>query len=182
MQSKDYFKKLSDLISNLNYEEFDIGAKLIKEAWQNGNQVITLGNGGSSLTAIHFTNDWNKSIFLSSGKPFRGRSLVDNIGLLMAYSNDFSFEDVFREQLKNILCEGDLVIAISGSGNSENIIRAVEYANDNNAVTLGLSGFDGGKLKKISQNSIWANVNDMQLVEDIHAIFGHFVMQKLCNY
>jgi D-sedoheptulose 7-phosphate isomerase len=100
----------------------------------------------------------------------------------MAYSNDFSFEDVFREQLKNILCEGDLVIAISGSGNSENIIRAVEYANDNNAVTLGLSGFDGGKLKKISQNSIWANVNDMQLVEDIHAIFGHFVMQKLCNY
>jgi D-sedoheptulose 7-phosphate isomerase len=78
--------------------------------------------------------------------------------------------------------EGDLVIAISGSGNSENVIRAIEYANNNGAVTLGLSGFNGGKLKNLAHYSIWANINDMQISEDIHAIFGHIVMQKLCSF
>jgi len=179
--SLNYFNRLKNVIDSLNSNEFDSALDLIYEAWQNGKQIITLGNGGSSMTALHFITDWNKMIYLSSNKSFKGRSLVDNMGLIMAYGNDISFDDIFIEQLKNILDPGDLVIAISGSGNSENVIRAVNFANENGAKTLGLCGFDGGKLKNIAQNKIWVNVNDMQVTEDLHSIFGHIVMQTLCK-
>jgi D-sedoheptulose 7-phosphate isomerase len=179
--AKGYFERLTKVITELNMDEFENAIKLITEAWQNGSQIITMGNGGSSLTALHFINDWNKSVFLSTGKPFYGRSLCDNIGLLTSYANDISYQDVFSEQLKNVLRPKDLVIAISGSGNSENICRAVEYANQHGAVTLGLCGYTGGRLKNLAQHSVWVNVHDMQLCEDIHAIFGHILMQKLCG-
>src|SRR4249919_3941734 len=143
--AQDYFSRLSRLIDTFDRKQVDDAVKLIADAWQGGRQVITLGNGGSSMTALHFVNDWNKSIFMSSGKPFRGRSLVDNMGLVMSYGNDVSFQDIFVEQIKNVLQAGDLVIAISGSGNSENVIRAVQYANNNNGITLGLCGYRGGK-------------------------------------
>ena len=175
-----YIERLSILLSEIDYESIDNAIGLIDRTWRSGKQIITLGNGGSSLTALHFINDWNKSIFAASGRQFRGRSLVDNVGLIMSYGNDISFADIFVEQLKNILDTGDLVIAVSGSGNSENVIRAVQYANDNGGVTLGLCGYDGGKLKKLAQQHVWVNVNDMQLSEDVHSIFGHIVMQKLC--
>lgn len=178
-----YLKRLQTVIdSRVDNEEIDRGIGVIEQAWKQGRQIITLGNGGSSMTALHFITDWNKSIFMSTGVPFRGRTLVDNMGLLMAYGNDTSFQDIFIEQLKNILQPDDLVIAISGSGNSENVIRAVDYANANKAVTLGLCGYSGGKLKDRAQHTIWARVDDMQLCEDIHAIFGHIVMQRLCGY
>ena len=177
-----YLSKLTTLLGALDREQVDNAIGVIADAWQAGRQIITLGNGGSSMTALHFINDWNKSIFMSTGKPFRGRTLVDNMGLVMAYGNDLSFQDIFVEQLKNVFCSGDLVIAISGSGNSENVIRAVRYANDNKGVTLGLCGYRGGKLKELAQHTVWADIDDMQLCEDAHAIFGHIVMQKLCGY
>lgn len=176
-----YLSKLTRLLNTIDREQIDNAVQVIADAWNAGKQIITLGNGGSSMTALHFINDWNKSIYLRNKKPFRGRSLVDNMGLVMSYSNDISFEDVFVEQLKNILCTGDLVIAISGSGNSENVIRAVDYANNNQGVTLGLCGYRGGKLKSIAQHTLWVDVDDMQLSEDVHAIFGHIVMQRLCE-
>ncbi len=179
--AQTYFSKLAALLEVFDRTQVDNAVKVIADAWQAGRQIITLGNGGSSLTALHFVNDWNKSIFMASGKPFRGRSLVDNMGLVMSYGNDISFQDIFVEQLKNLLQAGDLVIAISGSGNSENVIRAVRYANENAAVTLGLCGYSGGKLKDLAQHVVWANVGDMQLSEDVHAIFGHIVMQTLCR-
>jgi D-sedoheptulose 7-phosphate isomerase len=178
-----YFDRLKTTVTErVDNHEIDSGIELVETAWRQGRQIITLGNGGSSMTALHFITDWNKSIFMSTGIPFRGRTLVDNMGLLMAYGNDTSFQDIFIEQLKNILQPGDLVIAISGSGNSENVIRAVDYANANKAVTLGLCGYSGGKLRERAQHSIWAKVDDMQLCEDVHAIFGHIVMQRLCGY
>lgn len=175
-----YTKKLGELLGRLDFAAIDAGVDLIEKAWRDGKQIIALGNGGSSLTALHFINDWNKSVFLSSGTPFRGRTLVDNIGLVMSYANDVSFEDVFAEQLKNILQPGDLVLALSGSGNSENVIRAVKYANDHGATTLGLCGYRGGKLKETAQHVIWVDADDMQLSEDVHFFFGHIVMQRLC--
>lgn len=175
-----YTKKLGELLGRLDFAAIDAGVDLIEKAWRDGRQIIALGNGGSSLTALHFINDWNKSIYLSSGIPFRGRTLVDNIGLVMSYANDVSFEDVFAEQLKNILQPGDLVLALSGSGNSENVIRAVKYANDHGAITLGLCGYRGGKLKETAQHVIWVDADDMQLSEDVHFFFGHIVMQRLC--
>jgi D-sedoheptulose 7-phosphate isomerase len=177
-----YFTRLTRLIEGLDYQSIDAATALIAETWRNGKQIITLGNGGSSLTALHFINDWNKSVFLKHGQPFRGRCLVDNIGLVMAYANDNSFENIFVEQLKNIMQPGDLVIAISGSGNSENVIRAVQYANENGAVTFGLCGYDGGKLKTLALHHVWVPIDDMQLSEDVHMMFGHIVMQKLCEY
>ena len=176
-----YLEKLGHALDALNRDHIDQAIGLISDAWQNGRQIITLGNGGSSLTALHLINDLNKSVYLATKKPFRGRSLVDNVGLIMSYANDISFEDVFAEQLKNVLEPGDLVIAISGSGNSENVIRAVQYANDHGAVTLGLCGYSGGRLKDLAHSHVWAAVNDMQLAEDVHSIFGHIVMQKLCE-
>ena len=179
--STAYFARLTKSLESLDHTEIDNAIALIADAWSNDKQIITFGNGGSSLTSLHFITDWNKSVFMAAGRPFRGRCLVDNIGLVMAYGNDISFQDIFVEQLKNVLVPGDLVLAISGSGNSENVIRAVEYANNNGAITLGLCGYSGGKLKETAQHSVWANVNDMQLCEDVHSIFGHIVMQSLCG-
>jgi D-sedoheptulose 7-phosphate isomerase len=177
-----YLSKLSKLLEQLDRQQIDNAIGLIAETWQAGKQIITLGNGGSSLTALHFVTDWNKSVYLANGKPFRGRSLVDNMGLVMAYGNDISFNDIFSEQLKNLLEPGDLVLAVSGSGNSENVVRAVEYANANGGVTLGLCGYRGGRLKELAQHVVWADVDDMQLAEDAHFFFGHMVMQRLCGY
>lgn len=178
--AQSYTQKLAQLLGRLDFAALDAGVDLVEKAWRDGKQIIVLGNGGSSLTALHLVNDWNKSIFLSNGIPFRGRTLVDNVGLIMSYANDLAFEDIFAEQLKNILMPGDLVIALSGSGNSENVIRAVDYANAHGAMTLGLCGYRGGRLKERAQQVIWVDADDMQLSEDVHFIFGHIVMQRLC--
>jgi D-sedoheptulose 7-phosphate isomerase len=177
----EYLAKLQALLAQTDAAEMDRAVDVIDRAWRRGAQIITLGNGGSAMTALHFITDWNKSVYMASGRPFRGRTLVDNMGLATAYSNDVSYQDVFIEQLKNIAVKGDLVIAISGSGNSENVIRAVDYANEIGCETLGLCGYSGGKLKDKAQHVVWANVNDMQLSEDLHALFGHVVMQALCG-
>jgi D-sedoheptulose 7-phosphate isomerase len=177
----DYLDRLSRVLSVLDRSAVDKGLDMIRNAWARGAQIVVFGNGGSSITALHFVTDWNKSIPLATGRPFLGRTLVDNIGLLMAYANDMGFESVFEHQLRNILRDDDLVIAISGSGNSENVIRAVEYAKSRGVETLGLCGFDGGKLRLLTDEAVWAEVNDMQLSEDVHAIFGHIVMQSLCS-
>jgi D-sedoheptulose 7-phosphate isomerase len=179
--SATYIANLQRVLTNLDAAQFDAGVAQVRGAWERGAQIITLGNGGSAMTALHYITDWSKMVFAHTGKPFRGRTLVDNMGLIMAYGNDNSFADIFIEQLRNIMQPGDLVIAISGSGNSENVIRAVDYANGNGGVTLGLSGFSGGRLREKAQTSIWVNVNDMQLCEDVHAVFCHVVMQSLCG-
>src|SRR3990167_8251763 len=174
-----YYKKLIKSIEILNFHEMDCAVNLVRMAWQDRKQIICFGNGGSALTAQHFINDWNKSVFLSSGKPFRGRCLTENVGLITAYANDLSYQDIFVEQLKNILESGDLVIGISGSGNSENVLRAITYANEQSNVTIGLCGFNGGRVKQIAQHVVWAPIDDMQVTEDIHFTFGHLVMQAL---
>ena len=180
--AKNYFEKFQRVANTLDMNEYQNGMELVKAAWKRGSNIITLGNGGSSMTALHFITDWNKSVYLKTRKPFYGRSLMDNMGTIMAYANDESFEDVFSEQLKNLLKPDDLVLAISGSGNSQNVINAIDYANANGAVTLGLCGFDGGLLHEKAQNTIWVKSHDMQLVEDLHAMFGHMTMQYLCGY
>ena len=175
-----YLRRLQACLDTLDQNALDHAIGLVGKAWEEGRQVITLGNGGSAMTALHFITDWNKAIHLKSGRSFHGRTLVDNVGLLTAYANDVAYEDVFCAQLRNIAVAGDLVIAISGSGNSENVIRAVVVANEMGCQTLGLCGFSGGRLKAIAQHVLWINVQDMQLCEDVHAMFGHMVMKSLC--
>lgn len=181
MHSRAYLDRLSDLISTVDDRQFDDGIAAIEKAWIAGRQIITLGNGGSAMTALHFVTDWSKMIFLKTGRPFRARTLVDNMGVMTAYANDVSYADVFSEQIRNIAVPGDLVVAVSGSGNSENVIRAVVTANAMGCDTLGLCGFSGGRLSELAKTVVWVRSNDMQLCEDIHAIFGHVAMQRFCG-
>jgi D-sedoheptulose 7-phosphate isomerase len=178
--SAAYLDRLVDIIGKVDRKELDAAIAAIRGAWLSGKQVITLGNGGSAMTALHFVTDWGKMVYLASGRPLRARTLVDNIGLITAYSNDVSYADVFAEQLKNVAQPGDLVVAVSGSGNSENVVRAVAYANEAGCDTLGLCGFSGGRLKELARFAVWVRSDDMQLCEDLHAVFGHIVMQTLC--
>jgi D-sedoheptulose 7-phosphate isomerase len=179
--SRLYFDRLADVIDTLDCAEMDAAIELVRAAWLDGRQIITFGNGGSAMTALHFITDWNKSVFAASGRPFRGRSLLDNMGLITALGNDVDYDSVFEHQLRQIAVPGDLVIAISGSGNSPNVIRAVDYANAIGCQTLGLCGFDGGKLKTIAQHRIWIEAHNMQICEDLHMVFGHIAMQILCG-
>jgi D-sedoheptulose 7-phosphate isomerase len=179
--SEVYFAKLKNCIDFLDFGQIDDAIHLIEKKWIGGNQIVVIGNGGSSLTALHYINDWSKSVYLSTGRPLYGRTLTDNIGLVMSYANDLSFDDVFVEQLKTVIKQDDLLIAISGSGNSENIIRAVDYANQIGVTTLGVCGYQGGRLRQVAQSYICSKIDDMQISEDFHLIFGHIVMQYLCG-
>jgi D-sedoheptulose 7-phosphate isomerase len=174
-----YLEQLARVIAKLDLAAIDAAISLIRDAWINKRKILVCGNGGSALTASHYINDWNKTAYLSSGRPFRGVSLSDNMGLVTAYSNDISYDDVYSEQLKNLMDPGDLVIAVSGSGNSENVVRAVEYANENGGVTLAICGYDGGKIKELAQHSLHVPSFDMQHCEDLHFVFGHMVMKAL---
>jgi D-sedoheptulose 7-phosphate isomerase len=118
---------------------------------------------------------------LATGKQFKGISLCDNIGLLTAFGNDISYDEVFAGQLKSILSPEDLVITVSGSANSPNVLKAIEYANSIGADTLAIVGYDGGKSKLLSKHSVWIKSFDMQLCEDLHLMFGHMVMKELCD-
>lgn len=179
--SAAYLDRLSQALAALDRKELDDAVAQVEAAWQRGAQIIIFGNGGSAITALHFATDWSKGVSLATGRPMLARTLIDNMGVITAYGNDISFADIFAEQLKTIMRSGDLVVAVSGSGNSENVIRAIDYANVNGGETLGLCGFSGGRLKERAQTSVWVNSNDMQLCEDVHAIFGHIVLQSLCE-
>ncbi len=179
--ARAYLSRLTACLARVDPVEIDAAIELIRTTWLAGQQIITLGNGGSAITALHFTTDWTKSVYLATGRQFRGRSLIDNIGLVTAHGNDASYADIFSEQIKAIATSGDLVVAISGSGNSENVVRAVETANALGCQTLGLCGFTGGRLREKAKQVIWIDVQDMQLAEDAHAMFGHMVMKALCQ-
>tara|TARA_B100000900_G_scaffold178194_1_gene151079 strand:- start:2989 stop:3558 length:570 start_codon:yes stop_codon:yes gene_type:complete len=177
----NYINQHNSVIESFDHQEVEEAIKLIKDTILKKNRIAVCGNGGSALTASHYVTDWNKMIFTHTGMKFDGICLSDNVGLVTAYANDFSYNDIFSEQVKNLLKEDDLLITISGSGNSENVIRATQEANKNKINTLAISGFDGGKLKKISKSSVWIKSFDMQICEDAHIVFGHIVMKSLCN-
>jgi D-sedoheptulose 7-phosphate isomerase len=177
----NYFAAHARLGDALDARAFQTGIDVVKAAFERGSQVITCGNGGSAHTASHYITDWSKAITLASGKPFRGISLCDNTGIMTALANDLAYEEIFSGQLKAILKPDDLVVAISGSGNSKNVVRAVEYANQSGAETLALVGYDGGAVKRLARHVVWVPCFDMQLCEEVHLMFGHMVMKALCG-
>ena len=176
-----YLAAHARLAGKLDQRAFEAGVDVVRRAFDAGTQIITCGNGGSAYAASHYITDWNKMVNLATGRRFRGVSLCDNIGIVTAFANDVSYDEVFAGQLKAILASGDLVIAVSGSGNSKNVVKAVEYANQAGAETLAIVGYDGGTLKKIARHSVWVPSFDMQLCEDVHLMFGHMVMKALCG-
>ncbi|SEI51960.1 D-sedoheptulose 7-phosphate isomerase [Dyadobacter koreensis] len=175
----NYIEELKETLDNLDKQEIVKFASILEQARQNGNKVFIFGNGGSGSTATHFACDINKGASLGKEKRHKIIALTDNIPIMLAYSNDMSYDDVFVEQLKNFIETGDVVVGISGSGNSKNIIKAIEFANGQGNTTVGITGFDGGKLKKLATYSVNANRNDMQISEDIHMILVHLMMKIL---
>ena len=179
---ENYLNAHIELARRVDRIAFMAGVEIIREAFHAGKKVITLGNGGSAVAASNFITDWNKMVNVSTGLKFRGLSLCDNVGLLTAHANDFCYEDVFTGQLASLMDEGDLVIGVSCSGNSRNVINAINYANAHGGITLGLLGFDGGKVIGLCRHAVVVPSNDMQLCEDVHLMFGHMVMKELCGY
>ncbi len=171
----NYFDLLKQSVDGLDRNAIISFVDLLLEARKKGNNIYIMGNGGSASTASHFTCDFNKGLSYKKDIRFKMICLNDNIATMLAYSNDLGYENVFVEQLKNFLKKDDVVIGISGSGNSKNILNAIEYANELGAKTVGLTGFDGGKLKNIVDVSIHADVNNMQVTEDVHMSICHML-------
>lgn len=177
LEIENYLKKLIEAVSCLNRNELEDFFQILLDCYERESQVFIFGNGGSASTASHFTTDLNKGISSGLSKRFKIICLNDSIPTMLAYANDLSYSDIFVEQLKNFLKKDDVVIGISGSGNSENVLKAIEYANRQGAITVGITGYDGGQLRKIAKYSVNANVLDMQISEDIHLILSHIIMK-----
>ena len=173
----NYLSELKETLETLPLDRFEEMVNLILGAYEDGRLIFVMGNGGSGATASHFACDINKGTCFDLEKRFKVICLNDNVPIMLAYSNDVSYEDVFVEQLKNFMEPDDVVIGISGSGNSENVLRAVEYAGRKCAKTIGLAGFDGGKLVGMVDVPVVVKAGDMQKVEDIHLILTHMIMQ-----
>lgn len=174
-----YLKDLSDLFESFAMDPFEQILTLLLDAYERERTIFIMGNGGSGSTASHFACDINKGCCIDLDKKFKVLCLNDNLPTLLALANDIGYGAVFEEQLKNFFKAGDLVIGISGSGNSENILRAIRYAGENEGKTVGLSGFSGGRLSKLVDVPFIAPVDDMQKIEDIHMIVVHMLMQAV---
>lgn len=176
---ENYFGKLKSILDKISRDELNGFLNLLVDALESGSRIYVMGNGGSAATASHFVADFNKGLSFGKMRRFKFFCLNDNTATMMAYANDVSYEDVFVEQLKNFLEPKDLVIGISGSGNSRNVIKAIEYANAAGALTLGLSGYDGGLLKKTARFGVHIPVMDMQVTEDLHMVLDHMAYAVL---
>jgi len=179
--TRNYIHEHQKVLERLNENSLHAAIDMVGRAFKAGKKIVTCGNGGSASTASHYITDWAKMINLATNEKFRGFSLVDNVGLITAYGNDLSYEEVFSGQCKALLDEGDLLIAVSGSGNSPNILSALRQANEMGAHTLGILGYDGGEAAKIAHHSFIVPSFDMQVCEDIHLMFGHMVMKTYCQ-
>lgn len=175
----NYLNMLKKTIDLMDIEDISKFIQILMEVYERSGNIYVLGNGGSASTASHFACDLNKGVSYPLHNRFKVISLTDNIPTMLAYANDVDFSDIFVEQLKNYLTDKDMVIGISGSGNSKNVIKAIEYANRVGSVTVGITGYDGGLLKRISTHFINANINNMQISEDIHMILTHLTMTIL---
>lgn len=177
MEVKDYIdliKKNLDLIKSQEIQSF---IDFIFEAYENSKMIFIIGNGGSAANATHLAEDLSKGTILDqyNDKRIRAMSLTDNFSYISAISNDDGYDLIFESQLRTYALEGDYLIAISGSGNSKNIVRAVEFAKKKKIKIFGITGYDGGKLKKLSDGCIHIPLNEMCMVESLHSVIFHFV-------
>ncbi len=176
-----YREGLTRVLAGLDVSAVERFVHLLSQARREGRTVFVFGNGGSGATASHLACDLNKGASYGKTGRFRVICLNDNVPTLMAYANDVGYDDVFVEPLKNFLGPRDVVIGISGSGNSENVIRAIDYANQVGATSVGLCGYSGGRLKEKARMSVHVAVDDMQMAEDVHLVLGHIAMQVLAD-
>ena len=182
---RPFLERVGQELSRIDPAEVKALADAIMVCYQERRMVFVCGNGGSGSNASHFCEDMGKCTLRREDydndkkKRLRILSLTDNTPYILAWANDEGFERVFAEQLKNLASPGDLLIAISGSGNSPNILRAVDWANKNGLKTFGCTGFDGGKLRKLAHQGLHVPLDDMGIVESIHLTAFHWVVDNL---
>lgn len=174
-----YFSLVQHTLQNLDKNAVNELARLMLETYNNEGTIYTFGNGGSGATASHICGDYLKGVSYGLDKRFRFICLNDNIPAMMAIANDISYDDIFIEPLRNFIGKNDLIIGISGSGNSKNVVKAMEYAKEKGVKTVALCGFNGGRIKEIADLSVHAEVMDMEVTEDIHMIIFHAVKQAI---
>ena len=176
-QIQDYLNKQINFIKSLNESSEKINQIYdnLLNARNSKNNIFLMGNGGSASTASHFTADLLKTSIVENENRFSAFSLVDNTPVILAWANDVGYENIFLGQLKNLLKKGDIVIGFSGSGNSKNVIKALEYANQLNSITISFTGGNGGELSKISKYNLNINDNDMLTIETGHLLICHLL-------
>src|SRR5258708_13769429 len=176
--SKQYFEELQRVAVCLPHDEVDHLAATLVEAYESGRAVYLFGNGGSASLASHLACDLGKgTAYCNGGKRFRVLALTDNLPTLTAWANDSSYEDVFSEQLRNFVQAEDVAFAISGSGNSQNVLNALQVARGAGATTVGISGFQGGKMKALCDICVVVPSDDMQIIEDMHLAVAHSIFR-----
>lgn len=177
----DYLERVCREIGRLDRAQIENLSDLIERAYHDGRFVFICGNGGSGANASHLCEDLAKCTLrdFESQKRLKVLSLTDNTPWLMAVANDLHYDRVFVEQLKNLASPGDLLLAISGSGNSPNILKAVEWANAHGLETVGITGFGGGTLRDLAGHNLHAGVEDMGIVESLHQVAFHWVIDDL---
>ena len=178
---QNYIEGLRRCLEELSQQKEAIEriANIIFQAYKKGKQVFIMGNGGSATTASHCALGFEKQAAVEGKPRLRSQSLTDSIALITAWANDTDYSGIFLEQLKNRLDEGDVVIGISASGNSPNVLRAIEYAKGKGAITIGFTGFGGGKLKQLADECITLSSRDYGQVEDAHLTLTHILSDML---
>jgi D-sedoheptulose 7-phosphate isomerase len=176
---KQYLEEVQLTLAALPLERIQEVVDVLLSANRAGSTIFTLGNGGSAATASHFACDLAKGTIVPGCPRFRVVALTDNVPLMTAWSNDVSYEDVFAEQLTGLIEPGDIVIAFSGSGNSPNVLRAVELAHRAGGITIGFTGFSGGKLSSLVDVSVIVPNNCMEQIEDVHIVLCHLIATVL---
>jgi len=174
-----YFQEFPELLENLPYPSIDAVIDALWEAYQQDRALFVFGNGGSAALASHSACDLGKGTAVNGNRRFRVLSLTDNVALMTAWANDQHYSDVFAEQLRTLARPNDVVLAISGSGNSENILNGLQVAREAGARTIGLTGFNGGKMKFLCDLCVVIPANNMQLIEDFHVAVTHSIFINL---
>ncbi|MFN8336419.1 MAG: SIS domain-containing protein [Cyclobacteriaceae bacterium] len=175
----DYLNLVKDTIDKLDRSEIEKTIEAFMRVYEAGKTIYIFGNGGSAASATHAAGDFVKGASFGLEKRFRVISLVDNLPALMAIANDVSYDDIFVEQLKNFIQPGDLVIGISGSGNSANVVKAMEFAKSKGVQTVAFCGFKGGKIKAIADISVHSVALDMEVAEDIHMMVFNVIKKEV---
>ena len=173
---EQYLSESKKIIDRLDRKSIDNAIKVILDAHERNSQIFLAGNGGSASTASHFANDLAKFCSVEGKKRFRVTSLTDNISTITALANDISYNKIFSEQLLNHINKDDLLIVITASGNSPNIIEAVKTAKQHGAKILAFLGFNGGKLKSMADAYVLAEYDDFGQAESIHLLLEHLIV------
>jgi len=185
-----YFEDLQLVIGKISREAIEEILDILYQAWERGSRIFLIGNGGSAGTASHFASDLNKCTIVPGQRRMKAQSLVDNMPLFSAITNDDGWENVFVEQLENFFEPGDVLLALSvhgGSGSdkagpwSQNLLKAMKYAKDHGGTTIGLSGFDGGAMKQIADVCLVVPIDSTAHVESFHVVLHHLIAFRLAD-